>query len=345
MKRYNDLINAVAEPDNLRLACWKAAKGKRYSSEVLAYNARLEDNLACLRGQILQGEVKVGDYHFFKIHDPKERQICASAFSEQVLHHALMNVCHPHFERLQIFDSYACRKGKGTYAALERAKVFSRKYAWYLQLDVRKYFDSIHHAVLETQLARIFKDWRLLHIFNTIIGSYEAGADSTTFKKMSSLHGQRGVPIGNLTSQYFANHYLAGLDHFIQEKLHIAPYVRYMDDLVLWSNDRTVLKSIKAEIESYVRLNLLCELKPESLNRSTAGLTFLGYRIFPNHVLLSQRSKRRFFRKMDFLIKNHQSGEWSEAICQRRVLPLISFTQYADAQVLRQQVMQRSIAG
>ncbi|MCB0376835.1 MAG: hypothetical protein KDD04_13035, partial [Sinomicrobium sp.] len=169
-------------PDNLRLAFWKARKGKSYSSSVQAYRNELDVNLAGLRRQIITGLVEVGQYRFFKIYDPKERQICASAFREQVLHHALMNICHEHFERVQVFDSYACRKGKGTYAALARAQEFTAKYPWFLKLDIRKFFETIEHRVLKNQLRRMFKDQRLLEIFEKIIDSYE-------------VHPGRGVPI------------------------------------------------------------------------------------------------------------------------------------------------------
>ena len=121
MKRVNHLLEKIADPENLRWAFWKARKGKSYSREVSPFRDDLERNLLLLRQQILSGLVEVGQYRFFKIFDPKERQICASAFREQVLHHALMVVCHDHFERVQIYDSYACRRGKGTYAALARA--------------------------------------------------------------------------------------------------------------------------------------------------------------------------------------------------------------------------------
>lgn len=133
--------------------------------------------------------VSVGDYHYFKVFDPKERSICAAAFNERVLHHALMNVCHPIFERAQIFDSYASRIGKGTYAALDRASHFTKRYKWFLKLDFKKYFDSIQHGVVKSQLQRLFKDQELLNIFNSIIDTYEVAPS-------------QGVPIGNLTSQY-----------------------------------------------------------------------------------------------------------------------------------------------
>ena len=134
MKRANKLLHKIAEMDNLHLAFLKAQKGKRASKKVLAYQENWQENLWELRKSILSGEVQVGHYFFFTIYDPKEREICAPAFSEQVLHHALMNICHPYFEKKQIFDSYASRKGKGTYAALERAKKYTKKYRFYLKL-------------------------------------------------------------------------------------------------------------------------------------------------------------------------------------------------------------------
>jgi retron-type reverse transcriptase len=326
MKRANGLLGRIIEPDNLRLAAWKAAKGKRYAQAVLAYQADLDTNLMRLRGQIVSGQVEVGDYRYFKVYEPKERQICASAFREQVLHHALMNVCHEYLDRAQIFDSYASRKGKGNYAALQRAKDFSHSHAWFLKLDVRKFFESVHHDVIKWQLGRLFKEQRLLEIFDAILDSYEA-------------HPNRGVPIGNLTSQYFANHYLCELDHFIKEKLHIKAYVRYMDDMVLWHQDKAVLKAALRDIKDYLQGRLRCELKPPLLNRCERGLPFLGYRVFPHHLRLLQKSKVRFIRKMKRIEEHYRSGAWSEEACARHAWPLVAFTEHADAKVFRKNVL------
>lgn len=126
----------MEDMDNLRLAFWKAGKGKRHASAVLAYQAKLEVNLRALQQEIQSGKLRVGDYRYFLVYEPKEREICASAFREQVLHHALMNVCHEQFDKKLIYDSYASRKNKGTYAALHRAKRYSNKYTWYLKMDV-----------------------------------------------------------------------------------------------------------------------------------------------------------------------------------------------------------------
>lgn len=275
MKRVGKLLPQILEMDNLRLAFWKASKGKRYSEEVLAYQKNVEFNLRTLQQQIATGLVELGQYRYFKVFEPKERQICASAFSEQVLHHAMMNVCHEVFERHLVYDSYASRKGKGVHAALARAQVFAGQYSWYLKLDVRKFFDSVHHDVLKAQLARLFKDTRVLEIFGKIIDSYATSPG-------------RGLPIGNLSSQYFANHFLSGLDHYIKEVLRMPAAVRYMDDIVLWHHDKTALKDARRAVARYVKTELQVELKPEVLGASVRGLTFLGYRIFPHHRVLSR---------------------------------------------------------
>lgn len=344
MKRAERLLEQVADPGNIRLAAWKAAKGKRYAGEVQAWFSKMETNVPMLREQILSGEVVVGAYRYFKVYEPKERQICAGAFSEQVLHHALMNICHDFFEQAQIFDSYASRKNKGTYAALARARAFSRPGVWFLKLDVRKFFESIHHDVLKDQLARMFKDKVLLGIFSKIIDSYDVGlmpGADLTFKKLSNLETHRGLPIGNLTSQYFANHYLVELDHFIKERLRIAAYVRYMDDMVLWHSNKDDLKNAHAAITDVIQTDLRCALKPEALNRTKTGLPFLGYRVFPHHIMLLQKSKQRFLRKMSIVDENYHSGAWSEAKCQRCALPLLAFARHADTEILRKNLLLR----
>ncbi|MBP5673741.1 MAG: hypothetical protein J6X49_15240 [Victivallales bacterium] len=221
MKRAGNLYMEIAEMDNLRLAFWKAQRGKRGKREVMAYRENLDEELMRLHEQLVQGEVEVGRYHYFTIHDPKERMICAADFRERVLHHAIMNVCEPFFERYQIHDSYACRKGKGVDACLERLQEMCRRHQWYLKLDIHKYFDSIPHEGMKQVLRHYFKDTRLLMLFYRIIDSYEVASG-------------RGIPIGNLTSQHFANMYLGVLDHQLKEVWKVPGYVRYMDDFILF---------------------------------------------------------------------------------------------------------------
>lgn len=334
MKRVGFLIEKIADIDNLRLAFWKASKGKRHGTSVLNYQRELNTNLLNLSHQILENELDIGKYHFFKIKDPKERLICASPFHEQVLHHALMNICHPYFERFQIDNSYACRKDKGTYAAIKKAKQFSKKYPCFLKLDVKKFFGSIHHDVLKEQLRRLFKDKILLSIFVQLIDSYENKAN-------------RGLPIGNLTSQYFANHFLASLDHFIQTQLQIKGYIRYMDDMIVWHQDKDYLKKCRNTIKKFVEQELQGELKPALLNYSDRGLPFLGYKIFPTHTHLTQRSKLRYIRKLKYIEQQYHNGNWTESQCQQKILPLLAFINHADTENFKKSVFlnHRSIFG
>lgn len=330
MRRIGQLLEQVSDPDNLRLAFWKARKGKNLSWQVCSYRENLEQNLLVLRQQILTNKISVGNYYYFEIYDPKHRQICAAPFAEQVLHHALMNICHEHFEKKQIFDSYASRPGKGIHAAVRRAKYFCRTNTWFLKLDIAKFFASIEHNCLKNQLCRVFKDHKLLDIFNSIIDSHQKDTG-------------RGVPIGNLTSQYFANHYLVGLDHFIKEQLRCKAYVRYMDDLILWHNEKEWLKKCHNDIRKFVANNLQCALKPELLNQTKKGVPFLGFRIFPFNTRLLQQSKARFIKKLRYIDAQYNFGKWSEAECQRRATSLLAFIELADSKELRKRVVSRII--
>jgi retron-type reverse transcriptase len=331
MKRKGYLIEQIAEMGNLELAFYKAQKGKAEKRQVQDFRQNLRENLKKLQAQILTGEVEAGGYHFFTIYDPKKRQICAAPFSQRVLHHALMNMCHPSFEKAQIEDSYASRINKGTYAALDRAKFYNRRHAWFLKLDVRKYFDSIQHGVLRSQLCQMFKDGRLLRIFDTILDSY-------------SVQAGRGVPIGNLTSQYFANHYLSAADHFAKEKLRLPAYVRYMDDLVMWQNDKEELLEAGRQFQAFAERQLLLELKPFCLNQNTAGLPFLGYVLRPENTHLALRSRRRYLQKMKEAERLLNSGAWSQQDYQRHAAALTAFTFHADAKAFREKV-HRSLSG
>ncbi len=318
MKRQGNLIHEIVDWDNLHLAYHKARKGKSSRKDVLTFQMNLRTNLLELQSQILTGGIKIGTYKSFYIHDPKKRLICAATFSERVLHHALMNVCHDRFEKYQIYDSYACRKGKGTYAAIERATGFSKKNMFFAKLDVRKYFETLDHDCLKNQLGKLFKDKHLLHVLFKIIDSFQ------------NEEG-KGLPIGNLTSQYFANHFLGVADHFAKEELNMKFYIRYMDDMVLWGQNMDELKSQVRCFMQFIEENLKCELKTPVINRLDKGLPFLGYVIHPSRLYLGQRSRKRFRNKISDLNKKRQLGEMDEMEYHRKVLPLMAFVEKADS--------------
>lgn len=329
MKRAGNLYERIAEPENLRLAFLKAVRGKRCKADVIAYTARLDENLGRLRDQLLARQVVVGHYHFFKVHDLKERIICAAAFPERVLHHAIMNVCEPVLERYAIHDSYACRSGKGMHAAVHRAQTFTRRYAWYLKLDVRKYFDSICHEALLTLLERRIKDGDVVALCRQILATYETAPGT-------------GLPIGNLLSQHLANFYLGHLDHWIKETRRVRGYVRYMDDFVLWGRDKPTFKEHLAAVRGFLASALGLDLKDDvQLNRCARGMPFLGYRVFADRLALGPRAQGRFARKLRGYEKEWLGGDWTEADLARHMEALLSYVRFADTLELRRDLVRR----
>ena len=322
MKRVGFLIEKIADTDNILHAFYKARRGKQLKKEVVAFSNSLDDNVFKLRESIFSGKVDVGNYTYFNINDPKPRKICAAAFHERVLHHAIMNVCHQYFEKHLIDSTYATRPNKGIYQAIDKAKSASKKYPFVAKFDFRKYFDSIDHEILKSKLERLFKDKKLLNVFNKIIDSY-------------STQENKGLPIGNLTSQYFANHYLSSMDHYVKEDLKVKEYIRYMDDFLVFASDMDELKMFIEKIKFFSEDVLNLTLKPIIILNVRDGIPFLGYKVFPQKVLLNSRSKKR----LRFRIVKYQEyldkGIWSENRYMEHLIPLMAFSNHAYSKGLR----------
>ena len=296
MRRARDLYASIAEHENLLVGFHRARRGKQDRSAVRAFAADLDAEIDGLRRELLAESVQLRGYRYFSIRDPKPRRIAAPAFRDRVLHHAILRVVEPEFERVAIHDSYACRVGKGLHRAVARAWWYARRHRCYLQLDVQKFFDSIDHAVLTRLLARRFKDRRLLRLFETILGSYATAPG-------------KGLPIGSLTSQHLANFYLAALDHFVKEELRVPGYVRYMDDFVLFDDDQDRLRDGRSRIAEFADAQLRLRLKGGgALDRTAGGIGFLGILIRPSHLSLMGRTKRRVRRKLRQLVDAHRRG-------------------------------------
>lgn len=327
VKRAGNLIVRIADPENLRLAFYKAARGKQDRAEVRCYGEHLHDNLAELRHQLETGGIEVGNHRYFMVYEPKERSICAAPFAERVLHHALMNVLEPVFERYSIDDSYACRKGKGGQAALQRARFFAGRHRWFLKLDIRKYFDSIDHQVLLQLLRRRIKDGQVIDIFAQLIKGY------------STAPG-KGMPIGSLVSQHCANLYLGALDHKIKDDWGVKGYVRYMDDFILFGQSRRKLKAMLGQAACFLENALDLELHDRQiLNRCAGGIPYLGFRVFPGRIALGHAAKSRFSRKFRKYERKYIRGEWDIDTLNQHMLPLIGFTRSASAAGWRREVM------
>lgn len=328
MKRSVSRLPLIVETDNLYMAWLKARKGKQRDRAVIDYEKNLDKNLLQLKKELITGNVVTGSYHFFTITDPKVRRICAAPFSQRIMHHAIMNICHNRFEKHLIFNTYATRKFKGTYAALDKARQQAKKYTWFVKLDIRKYFDSIDHGVLAGQLEELFSDSMLLSVLQQIIESYH-------------VEPNKGLPIGNLTSQYFANHYLSVADHYATEQLQIKGYIRYMDDILFFGDEKELLTAQSKALINFVEKTLNLVFKQNVIDRTMGGVPFLGYKLFPYFVRLNTRSKKRFKMKMKAAFNNLKHDVWSESDFQQHVTPLPAFVEKADTQRLRHNVLRK----
>ena len=313
MKRHNNLWSDVIEFENLLLASRQAQKGKRFRDNVLAFNYNLERELAQLRHELQTKTYQPGTYRTFRVMEPKPRMISAAPYRDRVVHHALCNIIVPPFERTFIADTYANRVGFGTHRALKRFTHFARSHRHILQCDLKKYFPSIDHETLKHLIRRKLKCQDTLWLIDKIIDNsneqepvlhHFPGDDLIT-----PLTRRRGLPIGNLTSQFFANIYLNGFDHFIKEHLHISSYLRYVDDFALFSDDPDQLAAGREAIESYLA-DLRLKIHPIKSQQFTThqGATFLGFRILPDRIRVRtenlRRAKRRIRRLQTGYAKN-----------------------------------------
>lgn len=284
MKRNGNLLPLITAYPNIRLAWLKTLRGKRSSSSALRFGRNLDANLRGLQKRLRSQDAGWGNYRQFQIFEPKQRTISAAPIAERVMHHAMMNILEPLFERPLIYHCYACRKNKGTHAAVKQAFHWSRSGGWFLKLDVRGYFDSIDHKVLYQQLTRLIKDPSVLQLLYSLLSSY------------ATIPG-KGLPIGNLTSQFCANLYLSGMDHSILEQCRPRAYLRYMDDFVLWAQTKEELSAALHHITDYCDEHLKLHMKPPVLARVETGLPFLGFLIRPSGIYLTQKSRARMKKR------------------------------------------------
>ena len=294
MKRYGSLMGRILDYENMLIAFHNAAKGKADRKDVVQFRKKLSENLLTLRMKIDTDTMIFGTYSFFTVHDPKTRNICAAAFKERVAHHALMNVCGPILDQSQIFHSYACQKDKGQHKALLKAKEWAAGHDFYLKMDISKFFDSIDHAILKQMLYSRIKDKKVLGILFDIVESYY------------TFYG-KGLPLGNLTSQYFANFYLTRFDHWIKQEKKARFYLRYMDDMLIIGN-KAMLCQLRDDSRHYLNKNLKLQLKNGGqINRTGKGIGFLGSVIYPGVLKLSSSSKKRIRVRIKQYEKRYRS--------------------------------------
>ena len=331
--------------DNLYVAFQKAARGKRGKSTVAQFEHRLEDELIRLQSELIDQIYVPGKYVSFFIHEPKRRLISAAPFRDRVVHHALCNLIEPVFERSFIFDSYANRKGKGTHRARDRAQYYARRYTYYMHCDVRQFFPSIDHQLLRSILAKKLRDKRIMWLIDNVLASgrnvLREVYDMVHFQG-DDLFAQlrhRGIPIGNLTSQFWANVYLNPFDQFVKRELGCKAYLRYVDDFVLFANDKKALWEWKRAVVKRLaglRLTIHTGSEPRPV---AEGLPFLGFVIFPEKRRLKKRKGLHFQRKLIHMLRKTDA---SEGKISASVHGWINHVRYANTVGLQKAVLEKA---
>jgi retron-type reverse transcriptase len=344
---FKHLYPQVHAFDNLYHA-FRAARqnGKRQKANVAAFEHHLELELTRLETELAEKTYRPGPYHHFYIYERKRRKISAAPFRDRVVHHALCRVIEPIFEARFIHDSYACRVGKGTHRAIERAQELARRYRYALQCDVAQFFPSIDHAILRGLLARYLADEDALWLIDQILASgvgvladeyemrYFPGDD------LFAVNRPRGLPIGNLTSQFWANVYLNELDYFVKHQLHCPAYVRYADDFLLFSDDKRVLHTWRQELITFLQtLRLQLHAERAAVFPTCDGLTFLGFRLFHYHRRLRNDNARAFSRRLRTMAAAYTAGETTLEKIGERVQSWIAHARFGNTYRLRTQIL------
>jgi len=310
MKRFGGLWSRVVSFENLHRAAYQVLRGKRSKEQAGDFFYDLEGNLLCLQRELAGGTYIPGDYRTFWISDPKPRLISAAPFRDRVVHHALVNIIEPLFEMRFIDHSYACRKGKGTHRALAQFDHWAHTTKYILKMDIRKFFPSLDHEILKQKIARTVKDREVLGLCRLIIDQSNQQERVIQYfpgdTLLTPLERRIGIPIGNLTSQFLANVYLDGLDHFVKDGLRVRRYLRYVDDFCCFADDKQDLRWIRDEIVDHLEtIRLRLNDGKSRIRQLKEGVEFLGFVFFDNTTRLNQRGVKRQRARVKLLQRDY----------------------------------------
>jgi len=337
-KTYNKLWSQITDWDNLFNAFLSAQKEKRYKSEILKFSARVEENITNIQNHLIWESWLPSQYKEFMVYDPKRRLIHAPVFEDRVVHHALVHVISPLLEKKFIFDSYACRQGKGFHKAVSRVQTFLRKASsngnkeriYVLKADISKYFPSIDHGMLVEILSRSIRDRKTMQLCESII-------------KNSGFDGA-GIPVGALTSQLFANVYLDQLDHYMKDELGVRFYCRYMDDFIVVHNSKRELWSLLGKVAIFLTERLRLTLNPKtSIFPAVRGVDFCGYRVWRNYILPRKRIIRHARRDLARLAGLCSNGMIPLETVKQRIMSFLGYMKHCNGHITTKHILTETI--
>jgi len=351
MKTYKNLYPQIISFDNLYEAWRKARRGKRYQPAAAQFERNLDVELTALYAELHDESWQPGGYRSFTVHEPKRRRISAAPFRDRVVHHALVSVIEPIYERKFIHDSYANRVSKGTHRALDRCTYFMRRYKYVLPCDIQQFFPAIDHAILKNILGRTIADPQTMALCGKIVDS-GAGILASEYTMcyfpgddLFAATRPRGLPIGNLTSQFWANVYLNELDQFVKHTLRCPAYLRYVDDFLLFADDKTTLHNWRDAIITFLQnLRLTIHENCAQPRPVEQGLPFLGFTVYPDHRRLKRSKGISYRRHLKTLYQRYLAGEITREQGRASVMAWLGHVRHGDTWGLQRKLFREITA-
>ncbi len=348
MKTYKNLYTKLCSTENIIEAYEKARKGKAKKLAVLEFEEKTLENLQTLQKELINLTYEPKPLKRFIVRDPKTRTIHASAFRDRIVHHVLVNILEPIFEKIFIHDSYASRKDKGAHIAITRFDKFKRKVSqnglvvrgknntsnniqgYVFKADIYHYFDNVNHETLINIIKSKFKDEKITWIIRKILNNFKTESEG------------KGMPLGNYTSQFFANVYLNKLDYFVKHELKAKYYIRYVDDFVILHRNKKRLEYFRKHIVEFLNeIKLKLHPNKSDIIPLQKGITFLGYRIFYNYKLLRKRNRDHFTNKLEKYIKFYKEDILSDKDLINRLEGWFGYAQWANTYSFRKRIVER----
>lgn len=346
--KIKDIYEKIYDFDNLYNAYLCARKNKRYRKDVLRFTDNLEENLINIQNKLIYKEYEVGRYKEFYVHEPKKRLIMSLPFEDRIVQWAIYNVLNPSFEKSYIGDSYGCRVGKGAHGAIKRLQYWLRKMDrsdkkyYCLKMDISKYFYMVDHDILIKILRKYIEDEDTIYLLSKIIKCECGCGFGKEFLDIDDnvRINTKGMPIGNLSSQMFANIYLNELDQFVKRKLGAKIYIRYMDDFLILHHDKEFLNNALNEINTFLREELNLSLNNKtSLRPVKLGIEFVGYRVWNTHIKLRKSTTKRIKARLKYLKKRYEKGECSIDTISRTMSSYNGIFKHCDSYNLQKHIL------